>query len=1026
MATIGNLFVSVGASTTGLNKGLDQASKRVSQFRNEVLGSLGKVPATGFLQSAFLEVETFFNKIKGDSEGAKRAMAEVGNLQNGLAKEIARGHEKVAAATKKSEKATADLAAATKFTKLKSSAQTTKTSLSGMSDKFLKADAAHTFASQDLIKSKAGEGSVSYQQALKNEAKALEKVNAILAERNRLEAKSRNMDKGLAKASAGLESRGIKLDKQGNPNLGKLTGTASAARTDLQVVKDNAIAKQQEYKDKIEATVSSLSSFAAMSVTSVAGLAVLGGGMIAATGAAIALTLSMARIADELNDQAQAMGLSAQSLQALRDTYLQLGVSAGAAEGQMQRLQISLQGGDDKTTGAAAAFKQLGLEMKDLREMQPDEALNATIDAIRKLGSQSLRMKALRDVFGRGGTGMAASVNATNKELKEAQERSDRLRIPDSMIKSLASTHDNVEMMHRGFTNMQMMFASSFSPAVDNMAKSMFDFTTTDTKGMNNAMNILAIVCAVIFDVLAMILGILKMIWKAFYALFEILVSGIIIILTACLKVVEAIVYALEWLIGSGHSISSAIADEAEVGFQLAKDLAFGAGEDVGAAFQAGVDAGRPDATMGVINKINAGESNDKARTQTAAAVKDPQETAMAENREALLKKLTELETAAREVNMTPLEISLEEVRTLSRAAGDNLTVVEEMAKRAANNLQAIAIGSMQGRLVEGLKQAQEELWLLQEGAAAFAYHQAKAAGATDQVAKGMQKTAEQTETLKKQTAELQTLKGLQESIARESATAGMNDQEKLAYQLAINGATYDEIVAQLELKDIANKANAQLSAAESWKDMVGNLGEEFDKVNTSREEQVRKLAQAAGMLGDDLDEAVGNALKLEKAILEAQKVKALQEASTSTLKDLEDEVRRLTVGDKAFKREQFARGADDEQMKQYDALTATAESLQVKDEEKTNEISAIGTIETAFGSFNFGLDVQKQILSSADQQTSVLQTIAANTGALAGMKNGVASGATSTAVIAGTDPQLAEANKLLALIESNTRGTLT
>ena len=372
---------------------------------------------------------------------------------------------------------------------------------------------------------------------------------------------------------------------------------------------------------------------------------------------------------------------------------------------------------------------------------------------------------------------------------------------------------------------------------------------------------------------------------------------------------------------------------------------------------------------------------------------------------------------------MTPLQLQLEEVGKLALAAGKD---VGEMQKRAANYAMIVARGEAWKKQTDEMKSATDQLNLLKEGAADYAYNEAKLAGFGEQVAEAMAKRASGLETTKKEIAATQELQSIMQSLTQEAATAGMNEKEKLVYQLKLNGALDDEVAAALKLKDLANSKTATGEALKGWQELLGGLDKQLLEVNTSREDQLRKMATAAGMLGKDIDTAVANALKLETSLSEAQKMKAAQESSKSTLKDLEDEVRRLTVGDKAFKREQFAKGADKDQMKQYDALTAASESLQTKDEAKASEVSAIGSIETAFGSFNFGLDVQKQILNSADQQTAVLEMIATNTGVLAGMKDGVSSGATSKAVIAGTDPQLAEANKLLTLIEANTRGTLT
>lgn len=984
------------------------------------MGSLGKVPATGFLSSAFIEVESFFKKIVGDAAGAKRAMEEVGNLQKGLAESIAKGQEKIAAATKKSEKATADLAAATKYTKLKSSAQATSDKLGSLKPKLEKSSSEYAAAQRNVGRAKTEEA---VAVAIQKESVALAKFNAMLKERDRLESKRGKMESGLGKAASGLESRGIKLDKQGMPNLGKLTDKASAAKANVQTVKDSAIAKQQEFKDKIAGTVDSLKSFAAMSVTSAAGVAVMGGAMIAAVGAALSLTSQMAAAADELNDQATAMGLTSSQLQNLRDTYLQLGVSAGAAEGQLQRLQISLSGGDEKTTGAAAAFRKLGLNMAELRKMTPDKALNATIGAIRTLGNQSEKMKALRDVFGRGGVGLAAAVNATNEELAIASKRASALALPDSMIEDLARIHDSTTMMGRAFDNIKTMFASAFGPVLENIADSLFEMMTTDTSSMLAGMQSIAVVLAVVYDLIAAVVNLFKMLWNVLQAIVGILASGLLYVIGAVLKVVQMIVYAVEWLLGASHKVSGAVGEAASMAFDTAKQMAKGAGTDAMEAFQSGIDAVKPDGTMAVLAQINKGYKNTADKINGESLEPSIDEQSIIKSSETLLKKMEELQEAARTVEMTPLQLQLEEVGRLALAAGAD---VGEMQKRAANYAMIVARGEMWKKQTDEMKSATDQLNMLTESAGDYAYNEAMAAGFGTQVAERMAKRAEELEITKKKIAATQELKSITQSLEQEAATAGMNEKEKLVYQLKLNGAKDEEVAAALKLKDLANSKTATGEALKGWQDLLGGLDKQLLEVNSSREDQLRKMAAAAGMLGKDIDAAVANALKLETSLTEAQKLKSAQESSKSTLKDLEDEVRRLTIGEKAFKREQFAKGADKDQMKQYDALTAASESLQTKDEAKASEVSAIGSIETAFGSFNFGLDVQKQILNSADQQTAVLQMIATNTGVLAGMKDGVSSGATSKAVIAGTDPQLAESNKLLTLIEMNTRGTLT
>lgn len=1086
MATIGNLFVTVGASTTGLNAELNKASKRVADFRGEIVGSLSKVPASGMFVNAFMEAESFFKKIIGDAAGAKKALSEIKTLETGLANAIVDGQKKVAAAVEKSKVAQDALAAATKkqqenlarvsqYSKLKSSAEKSSTKLESLRPQLEAAASSYKSAQANVGRATTEEAVAA---AIDKESRALAKFNAMLMERNALENKRLKSVSGLEASRTGMQRNGIELNKSGNPNMRKLNDTstidklrseAEAAKGNIATVTEGALAKEQAFKDRITSTASSLKSFAAMSVTSAAGLAVLGGGMIAATGAAIALTLNMARMADELNDQAQAMGLTVGNLQALRDTYLQLGVSSGTAEGQMQRMQISLQGGDEKTTGAAAAFKKLGLSMEELRTMQPDQALNKTVEAIRGLNSQSLKMKSLRDIFGRGGTGLAAAVNSTNEELKIARDRAERLRLPDSMITTLAATHDNVEMLHRSFSNLQMMFATSFAPAVDNMSKSLFDLMTTDTTSMMSGMQAIAVVCAVIYDVLALVVNIVRSIIDLIESLVGILASGIVIAMYAVLKVAQGIVYAFEFMTGSSHAISEGIADEAAVGLELAKNLAKGAGEDIGEALQAGIDAGRPDATIAVAQKIQAGTSNQNAMKQSAGAMEDPQVTAQAKHADDLLKKMTELEDAARQVRMTPMEKSMEEVRRLAQAAGQDLAGMNAMAERAKAHMTEIMIGEMDNKLGSGLKQAQEELWLLQEGAAKFAYEQAKAAGATDAVAQAMQKTAQETDTTKKQTAALTTLKNLQEQIANDSAEAGMNERQKLEYQLKKNGLLDAEVQAQLKIKDATDAKNKTSGALTSWNELVDSTQAKLLEANSSREDQLRKMATAAGLLGADMDAAIANVLKLETSLTEAAKLQAAKEASASTLEGLIKEVREKTIGKNAFAREEFLKGEKDPaKIAEFDKLTAERDRLDaaagMKDSGKDVKNNT-GSIETAFGSFKFATDSMDKTAQAADKaaqaqnklqgenekhtdllteiankdcctklteeaekQIALLQIIADNSsiGKMIAEEN--ASGAqggvqTNTVSI---DPLLKEANSYLKEIAANTKGQLT
>lgn len=1068
MATIGNLFVNVGASTAGLQKGLKQASTQVQNFRNEVVGALGKVPATGFLTNAYIEVEGFFKKIVGDAAGAKKAMEEVGKMNQQLAEMMAANNLKITAATDKATKAQENLAKAHKYTKLKASSENVGKNLASMKPKLEAAASEYGKAQQNVGRAKTEEAVAA---AIDKESRALAKLNAMLAQRNALEHKRGKSESGLSAARSGMERSGIKLDKAGNPNIGKLTEKAASTKANVQTVKDGAIAQQAALGQKITDTVGSLKSFAAMSITSGAGAAVLAGGMIAAVGASLALVASSAAAADALVDQATAMGVSASALQRQRDTMEQLGVSAGAAEGQMQRLQISIAGGDDHTTGATKAFAKMGMSMADLKKMSPDKALETTLSAIRKIPDQAGRMKMLRDVFGRGGTGMAAAVNATAEEFENANKKAQALKLPDSMYEDLARTHDNAKMMGRAFENIQTMFSSTFAPVMDIITDSLFKMFTTDTSAMLGGMQAIAIVVAVIYDVVAATVNWIKMWWNILQAIAGGVLAVIVGIIGAILKQVQMWVYAFEVLTFSGHGISDSIGEAADTGLNMAKELAIGAGKDVGEAVTAGLDMVKPDGTMAVMNRIGTAYTDTKkgiegnaidlqAQADKALAAVDEIKKQMVGLREAA--RTAGMDTLAKEIDKikqsakgTDVDTSkyIAEAKSLDTATKQRSLMKEQAddSKKLASEYNALVMSSedlaymkaielgltsemtdeymRQQAYIEkmGKKNANIKTMTGLEDSAATAgmdekektIYQLKLNGALDdeilRARELLDLATRRTEAASKLKAVEDSMKGLKDT----AATAGMDEKEKLIYQLKLNGAQKEEIAGAVKLFDLAQKRNKE----KGIKDQGADLQKQIFEAGASRKEILEKMAKEAGLVGDKLNESVQNLLTLEKTLSDTQKLTAAKDNSVKTLEEMTEQLKKNKMGEAAYARAKFAEGADKSQLEQYDIMTA---ALNKTIAAATPE-AQMGAIDTAFGTYNFGLeDINSKMLSENEKQTQLLQQVASNGAALGGMKQAAVQSGGKITNDDSIENQFKEANVYLKNISENTKGQLT
>jgi len=125
-----------------------------------------------------------------------------------------------------------------------------------------------------------------------------------------------------------------------------------------------------------------------------AGLAVgvLAGAVVGLVGGAAELVSRFAGIAGSLTDMANKTGISTTALQEFRNTS---GVSIDSVSNAIGKMQANLGSGSE-------AFTRLGLNIRELTAMRPDDAFRAVAAAIAGIGNETLRSAAAQDVFGKG------------------------------------------------------------------------------------------------------------------------------------------------------------------------------------------------------------------------------------------------------------------------------------------------------------------------------------------------------------------------------------------------------------------------------------------------------------------------------------------------------------------------------------------------------------------------------------------------------------------------------------------------
>lgn len=213
---------------------------------------------------------------------------------------------------------------------------------------------------------------------------------------------------GIAQASAGGgDFRGLAQSvAEMQASMAELTGEtaeASEALGEFAETTDKATTETDDFSqsaDRAKAKTNGL--FGGMTKLKIAALAAAAA-MIAAAGAAAKFATSGVRGAFEwgadLQHQSAALGASVRDLAILKQALSENGVEAGAltmAVSQMQK----------RVSEGSKIFKQLGLSAKELKGQGLAEQFRAVGEAINGLASQEDRMRAIMEIFGRGGAQM--------------------------------------------------------------------------------------------------------------------------------------------------------------------------------------------------------------------------------------------------------------------------------------------------------------------------------------------------------------------------------------------------------------------------------------------------------------------------------------------------------------------------------------------------------------------------------------------------------------------------------------------
>lgn len=124
----------------------------------------------------------------------------------------------------------------------------------------------------------------------------------------------------------------------------------------------------------------------------------------------------------------------------------------------------------DGNEASIAAFEQLGITFAELKSMTPEQSIRRVYEGLSQIGNTYERIKAVREILGRGGLGKSV------EEIAQALgESSDKFKAQEESLKRLANLGDAIDATYR---NLKLAIADLLSPFSGSDGKAMVNVET--------------------------------------------------------------------------------------------------------------------------------------------------------------------------------------------------------------------------------------------------------------------------------------------------------------------------------------------------------------------------------------------------------------------------------------------------------------------------------------------------------------------------------------------------------------------
>lgn len=186
-------------------------------------------------------------------------------------------------------------------------------------------------------------------------------------------------------------------------------------------------------------------------------------------------------VADQFGKMAQRTGIAVDTFSQLAGVFALSDVSAQELGHSMELLNKSISEATSGNSAAQASFQSIGITLKDLKSLSPDQILLRLADTFSKTADGANKTAAALELFGRSGTRMIPGLNQGRDGVIEMIKKVDELgmTVDAEFAKQAEQFNDSMKLMRMASQGLANQIAASLLPVLNQTIESIGDISKT-------------------------------------------------------------------------------------------------------------------------------------------------------------------------------------------------------------------------------------------------------------------------------------------------------------------------------------------------------------------------------------------------------------------------------------------------------------------------------------------------------------------------------------------------------------------